>query len=812
MFDLALDIRYAVRRLASRPGYTAIMLVTLALAIGVSTAVVTVVDETLLRRAPFAFADRLVDVMDMNRATGNGGSSLTPEKIVGWQTSPLFERFEGYTPRQFDIAGDGEPERVFGLIVTTGLFPMLGVQPAIGRGFSSDDGRPGSPRVVVIDEGLWKRRFGGGTDVLGRTLTLNENRYTIIGVMPRRFHLLGGNTRGDVLWLPVDVASPGAQAIPQFYGIARLAPGVAIDSVQSRANALADEYQKSRPLTLTWGLSITPKRVSFVGASTRTVLLILLGAVGFVLLIACANVANLFLSRAAAREREIAIRSALGASRGRLIREVLAESLILALIGGAAGVLLAFWGVSAAMAMAPPNLASRATTTIEIDLRILAIAFSLTLVAGILVGLIPALRGSRLCLEQTLRSSGQNLSARRSFSMSGALVVVEVALALVLLVGATLLMRTFSHLHAIDPGFDLRGLVATRISLPPSRYPTDIARFAFEDELARRLLALPGVSDVAVARFAPPPATGAFTVGVEGEDAARDGGSKELFAQNVVAPNYFHTLRIPLRSGRAFSPQEADDAVIVSQATADRFWPAGTAVGRRIRFGPQQPWMTVVGVVGNVEIRIGDERLPRQMYTPLKPPSGSAASPDPRRSMYRSFVLTLRAADVKSTAAAVKSQIWGIDKNLPVDSATAIEDEWNDAFGQQRFAMQLMGTFAIIALLMAAAGIFAVLSQLVSQRTREIGVRVALGASPRGILQLVVSRAMMLTLGGVAIGLAGAALVSRVLTTLLFEVSPYDPASFAGMSVVLVAVALLACWLPTRRALGVEPAVALRVE
>jgi putative ABC transport system permease protein len=799
MFDLALDIRYAFRRLAARPGYTAIMLVTLALAIAVSTAVFTVVDETLLRRAPFAFADRLVDVMDRNRVTGFGGSSLTPEKIAGWQDSPLFERLEGYTPRQFDIAGDGEPERVPGMIVTTGLFPMLGVQPALGRGFSPDEGRPGSPRVVIIDEGLWKRRFGGDRDVLGRTLALNDNRYTIIGVMPRRFHLLGGNPRADALWLPVDVAHPGGQAAPQFYGVGRLRAGTDMASLQRRADTLADEYQKSRPLARVWDISIAPKRVAFVGASTRTVLLILLGAVGFVLLIAFANVANLLLSRASARAREMAVRSALGASRGRLIRETLVESVIVALIGGAAGVVLAIWIVPAALALAPPNLAGRGTTTIEIDLRVLAVAVSVTLAAGILVGLVPALRGSRPQLEQALRASSLSVSAGRTVSMSGALVVVEVALALVLLVGATLLMRTFSRLHAIDPGFDLRGLVTTRISLPSSRYPTASARLAFEDQLAPRLAALPGVSDSSVASIQPPPAVGAFTLGVEAEHGARAGASTEAFAQNMVAPNYFQTLRIPFRAGRTFSAQEGDDAAIVSQAVADSFWPGVTAVGKRLRLGPTYPWLTVVGVVGNVEMRIGDERLPRQVYTS-------------KRAVFASLAFTMRTGNLKATASAIKALVWAIDRNLPIDAPVLAEDQWNDAFGQQRFALQLMGAFALVALLMAAGGVFAVLSQLVSQRTREIGVRVALGASPLDVFRLIVARGMIMTLGGVALGLAGAALVSRVLTTLLFGVGPYDPASFAGMSVVIVAVAFLACWLPTRRAMRVEPAVALRVE
>jgi predicted permease len=790
------------------------MLATLALAIGVTTAVFTVVDETLLRPAPFAFADRLVDVLDMNRATGSGGSSLAPEKIAGWQSSPIFERFEGYSPRQFDIVGDGAPERTFGLLVTTGLFPMLGVQPVLGRGFASDEGRPGSPRVAIIGAGLWNRRFGGSADVLGRTLVLNDVRHTIVGVMPRRFCLLGGAAGTDAVWLPVDVTQPGSEAKPQFYGLGRLASGIALDSVQDRANVLADRYQTARPLDRTWGLSIRPKGVALVGASTRTVLLLLLGAVGFVLLIACANVANLILSHAAAREREMAIRSALGANRARLIRAVLVESVLVALIGGALGVVIAGWGVSAAIAMAPIDLATRATTTIEIDGRVLAAAFLLTMTAGILVGVVPALRGSRPRLEQTLRASGQNLSARRPFSpysMSGALVVIEVSLALVLLVGAALLMRTFANLHAIDPGFDMHGVVAIRVVLPPTRYPTDAARLAFANDVAPRLAALPGVSDATIASDVPPPGVGWFSLGLEGENAVADAEAE--VAGNAVAPNFFRTLRIPLKSGRTFSAQDSDDAIVVSQSVADRFWPGASAVGRRIRLGSNQPWTTVIGVVGNVEMWMGDTRLSRQMYTTLNPTRASSASTSvPRPGRFGSFTVTMRTTQIKATASAVKTQIWQVDPNLPLDSPTILDDQWDNVFGRQRFALQLMGAFALVALTLAAAGIFAVLSQLVSQRTREIGVRVALGASPRDVFQLIVSRGLLLTLAGLACGLGGALGLSRVLRSVLFEVSPYDPVSFASGALLLMGVALLACWLPTRRAMAVEPAIALRVD
>jgi putative ABC transport system permease protein len=797
MFDLWSDLRHACRRFAAQPGYTTVMIATLALAIGATTAVFTVVDEVLLRRAPFAFADRLVDVLDVDRATGNSGSNLTPEKIVGWQSSPIFERFEGYSPRQFEIAGDGEPERTSGLVVTTGLFPMLGIQPMLGRGFAAGEGRPESARVVIIAEGLWKRRFGGAADVLGRTLTLNDERHTVIGVMPRRFRLIGSTTTTDVLWVPVDPDAPGRDATPRFWGVARLAPRLTIDGVQATANALADQYQTAHPLAGTWGLSIRPKGVASVAAGTRTVLLTLLGAVACVLLIACANVANLILSGAAARERETAIRSALGASRARLVRAVLVESVLLALIGGALGILVAGWGVSAALAMAPIDLAARATTTIEIDGRILTTALLVTIAAGMLVGIIPALRGSRPTIEQTLRAAGHT-SGHRASALSSALVVAEVSLALVLLVGAALLMRTFANLHAIDAGFEMHGLISAQIRLSPARYASDAARALFVDDIRQRLARLPGVTDVTVASSVPPPGVGGFSMGVEGEGGIPD--PKALVAQNTVAPDFFHALRIPLKSGRPFSPHDADTAVIVSQSVADRFWPGGSAVGRRIRLASTQPWRTIVGVVGSVEMWMGDTRLSRAIYAPFNPATA------------RAFTVTMRTSEITATAASVKRQVWQVDPNLPLDSPTIIDAQWDNVFGRQRFALQLMSAFALAALTLAAAGIFAVLSQLVSQRTREIGVRVALGATPRHVFQLVVGRGLALTAAGVAIGLAGAIAVTRLLKSLLFETSPYDPASFAVVTGLLVGVAFVACWLPTRRAMRVDPAVALRVE
>jgi putative ABC transport system permease protein len=808
-------LRFALRRLTARPGYAALMIVTLGLGIGASTAVFSVVDETLLRFAPFAYADRLVDVIDFSRKSGGGGSSLTPEKIVGWQAQPaVFERFEGYSSLQFDVTGEAEPERLGGVFVSTGLFPMLGIQPRLGRGFVEGEGRPGADHVALISDGLWRRRFGADPSALGGTIVLNNERYTILGVMPRRFQLLRDEA---AVWVPLDLraAAPNMQ-VGRFWGLGRLPSGVTVKQAQQRADALATGMQQATPLARSWDLRLMPKRVADVNATMRTALRVLLGAVGFVLLITCANVANLFLSQAAARQREMAVRAALGASRARLIREVLTDSVLLATCGGVLGVFLAAWGVQALLAAAPPNFIYRGTTTIEIDGRILAFAAALTLATGMLFGLVPAIRGSRPNLEETLRGSGHGAMGRTSFGrMPAALIVAEVAFSLVLLVGAALMMRTLVRLHAIDAGFDPNNLVTMHIDLPTDRYPNEAARSAFFADLSRRLLAIPTISGVAVAEGVPPD-IGGISFGVpepEGSPVRVD-AQQQTIPESTVTPSYFSTLRIPLRAARIFSEHDDDDALIVNKTLADRYWPDGSAVGRRFRLGSTFPWRTIVGVVGNVEAHVGDSRAPLQMYHPWVIPPGAARGPvgGPRRRGYVWRVLIVRAEQPLAVLPVIKSQVWALDKNQPVDRIALGEDLYANAFGRQRFVLVLMSVFAAIALILAGAGIFAVLSQAVAQRTREIGVRVALGAAPADVFRLIVSRGMMLTVAGIALGLAGASALSRVLTSLLFEVSPYDPVSFAAVSGLLLAVACLACWLPTRRAMRVEPAVALRVE
>jgi predicted permease len=822
------DVKIAVRRLTARPAYTLLILGTLALGIGSATAVFSVVDQTVLRPAPFPYADRLVDVMHIHSVRKSGGSAMTPQKTLGWQGQPsLFERLEVYAPQQMDVTGGAEPERLSGLNVSLGLFEMLAARPQIGRSFSVGDGAPGSERVVLISEGVWRRRFGGEAAVLGQQIKLNETDYTIIGVMPRRFRLLNEE---ESFWLPVDLRAFISDTRFAGYGLGRLAPGVKQEDAQKLADSITERMDKEMPIPMTWGLGIERKQIARVDATTRTALFVLLGAVGFVLLITCANVANLFLSQAPARQREMAVRSALGAGRGALIRGVLVESLLLALVGGALGIVLANWGVDAILAAAPDRMVSLSTTPIEVDGRVLAVAAALTILTGFIFGLLPAFRGSRPNLETTLRTAGGSGTRGSYGRIPGSLVVLEVAFAVILLVGAALMTRTLANLNAIDAGFKPDGLITMHIALPSDRYPNITANVAFFDTLSEKLRATPGITGAAVSQGAPPRIGGISFGRPEIEGQGTPDTKTMVISNGMVASTYFETLGIPLVAGRNFQPGEPEGGVIVSKAFADKYWPNGNPVGRRFRMSASWPWYTVVGVAGSVQTSAGgDDRSTIQYYHPYiaRPPKpvapGSAApvaaapaaaaqpSAAPRRS-YGYAQLIVRADNPASAIPLIKQQIWSIDPNQPVEKVTLVADSYAEMFAKQRFVLMLMGAFALVALVLTAAGIFGVLSQAVAQRTREIGIRMALGARPADVMKLVVSRGMILTGAGAVLGIGAALALVKTLRTLLYGVEPTDPISFAAVTVLLLAVALIACWLPTRAAMRVHPAVALRTE
>jgi predicted permease len=805
------DVRLACRKLMSRPIHTGLMIVTLALGIAASTAVFSVVDQTILRPPPFAHAERLVDVLDINRKTGGGGNQFTAEKILGWQSQEdVFERFEGVAPRMVDMGGADEPERIRGLLVTIGLFDMLGVRPRLGRGFGPGDGRPGSERVVLIAEGLWRRKFGGDPAIIGQTVALNEEDHTIIGVMPRRAIVL----RDESFWLPFDVPAQLGSTERAFYGIGRLRQGLTAAAAQPRADAIADRLQLQQPLARTWGVRLDPKRIARVDQTSRRALLVLLGAVGFLLLITCANVANLFLTRAAARQREMAIRTALGAGRGRLIRGVLVEGLLLATAGGALGVLLARWGITAIVALAPETLRFLTSAVIEIDRRVLLAAAAVTGLVGVLFALGPALRASRPDVEGTLRGSTGSAAGRTTSGRApGALVVAEVALSLVLLVGATLMLRTLVKLESIELGFDPAPLVSMQIVLPTDRYFGGPAQAQFYDEFSRRLQAQPGISAVTIS-ISVPPGMGGITFGIPETSAGPTAIERRMVVPNgPVAGNFFETLGIPILAGRTFAPGDTAERAIVSKEFADRFWPGAAAVGQRFRLGSNMSWQTVVGVVGNVELSEGgDDRTKLAVYYPwVVTPLAPDAKPPARRG-YTSRTIIVRAADASAAVTAARDVLRGLDATLPLEEVATVPEVSARLFARPRFLLVLMSVFGAVALLLTAAGIFAVLSQAVAERTREIGIRVALGARPADVLRLVLVRGLALTAIGTAIGVAAAAAMTRFLTSLMYQVSPHDPLTFVIVTVLLGIVALLACWVPTRSAMHVRPAVALRTE
>jgi predicted permease len=629
--------------------------------------------------------------------------------------------------------------------------------------------------------------------------------------MPRRFRLI---QEKDSVWLPVDVeANRADRTLGGFYGLARLAPGVRLPAAQQMADNIADRLQRAAPLARTWDLRLERKQIASVDRTTRTALFVLLGAVSFVLFITCANVANLFLSRAPLRLREMAICAALGSGRARLMRGVLAESVLLAAAGGALGLVLAKWGVSAMMTGAPAGLAFRATSPVEVDARIVAVAVAVTLLTGVVIGLLPALRGSRPDIEATLRASSS--AARSSFGrVPAALVVLEVAFSVVLLVGAVLMARTMANLEAIDPGFEPSGLVALHVDLPSDRYPSPEARAAFFDAVFERLKGAPGVSDATMATGVPP-MQGGFSWGeLEGEGSTMP-PAQATVPLDSVSPGYFRTLRIPFAAGRTFAAGDTAETVIISRGLADRLWPGGNAVGRRLRLGTTSPWRTIVGVVNNVETRAaGTERTVLQMYYPFVTTSAPASAPSPatRRRTYTWRLLIVRAQNPMATLPEIKRQIWAIDAKQPIERVALVSDVYAEAFGRQRFVLLLMGMFSFIAVALTAAGIFGVLSQIVTRRTREIGIRMALGARPADVLRQVLSSGLVLTLAGAAIGYAAALSLTRVLEALLFGISPTDPLAFAVVGAFMVAVALLSCWLPARAATRIEPASALRVE
>ncbi len=804
------DLRYGFRMLRKNPGFTAVVMLTLGLGIGGNTAIFSVVNAVLLRPYPYKEPDTLLWIWE-TKLPEISGFSPSPGNFLEWQKqNTVFERLEAINVKDFNLIGSNNPERVCGMLITHGFLSMLGVKPQIGRDFLPDEDRPGHSNVAILSHEFWQRRFAGDRNILNRAIKLDDQQFTVIGVMPPN---AGLRFRDTDIWTPI--AFTAEQARKRRAGIlnviGRLKPEATLEQAQSEMSAVADRLAKGYPDSNTgWNVKARPLIADAVSHIKQS-LLLLLGAVAFVLLIACANIANLMLARAAARGSEIAVRVALGASRWRIIRQMLTESVLLALAGGILGMTLAVWGLKIIMAKAAifwPRVMD-----VSLDGRILVFTTIITLLTGLGFGIVPALQASKPNLTKMLKAAGRgSTEGRRQRIVRSALVVFEVAMSLVLLLGAGLLMKSFISLQKVEPGFNPNNALTVAISLPEKKYPEKDQQAAFYTQLIERVSTLPGVQAAGAGSAVPFSYAhwGNFGKGfkIEGRTGYQ-AGNEYSTAYYSVSPNYFKAIGIPLLRGRLFTEQDTEGAprvAIINSTMAKKYFPDEDPIGRRIQMtalvnnGPEV-YREIVGIVGDVKSDGLDRETPAQTYEPYM------------QEPFPFMTLVVRTAgDPVGLTEALRIEILKLDKEQPIFSINTLDRLVSGSTGQQRFSMQLVGIFAAVALAMAAIGLYGVMSYAVTQHTQEIGIRLALGAQQRHVLSLIVRQGLALTLTGLAIGLAAALGLTRLLSGLLFGVSSTDPATFVLISLVLLGVALSACYLPARRATRVDPMTALRRE
>ena len=808
---LAQDVRYAARMLARQPGFTAVAALTLALGIGANTAIFSVVEAVLLRPLPYRHAGRTVLLWESQRLRDLPRNVVNPANFLDWrEQAKSFDQMAAFADLRYNLTGAGDPEEVPAQIVTPNLFPLLGARAELGRTFTPEDAKSGHDDVAILSHGLWRRRFGGAPGIIGRTLSLNGHAVTVIGVMPPGFQwfiqeksLTGKPAQ---LWVPLGFTEENRVRRGRYLqAVARLAPGVSLARARAEMDAIAGRLESQYPkFNHGWGVRVVPLRDQLAG-EIRPALLVLLAAVGFVLLIACVNVANLLLARAAGRHKEIAIRSSIGAGRRRIIRQLLTESLLLALLGGALGLLLSRACLRALVALSPPNLAGVGQA--GLDLPVLAFTLAVTVLTGVVFGLVPALEASRVNLSGALNESSRgNAGSRRGRRLRDALVVAEVGLALVLLVGAGLMIRSFLRLQAVDPGFDAKGLLTMRVHLPAAKYPEDVKVNAFFREAAARLRTLPGVVSASTVSALPFADLGAATsFNIEGT-SFRNEADKPTTDVRVVDEEYFHTLGIPLIAGRTFTAQEAVEdrkVAVINETLARKYFPGANPVGKRIlvNMTAEPTYTEIIGVVGDARYASLDGELHPMVYW------------TPPHLAYSAMTFVLRTAgDPGDLARAARREIQAIDKDQPVSDVRTMESWLSESLARTRFGTLLLGAFAGLALTLAAAGLYGVMSYAVAQRQNEIGVRMALGARAGDVLRLVIRQGLALVLAGVALGLLGALALTRLLASLLYEVSATDPLTFAALALLLTAVSTIACYIPARRAARVDPLIAMRYD
>ncbi len=806
MEHLLSDLRYGARMLWKKPGVTIIAVLALALGIGANTAIFSVVYALLLKPFPFPELERIVAVWDESQRTPHNEVSIA--NYLDWQAqSQSYEHLALYQWSGVNLTGTENPERVQGFLVTANLLDALGMQPMMGRNFKAEENEPGKNTTVILSHGLWQRRFGSDPNIVGKTMQVNGLIRTIIGVMPAEFNF----PRGMVLLAPIALTPEMKtnRGNHSYLVVGRLKAGVSVAAAQTEMSSIAARLAQQYPDNNT-GLSagVYPLLDDTV-RSYRLALIVLMCAVGFVLLIACANVANLLLARAAERSREMAIRAAMGAGRIALIRQLLTESVMLALVGGALGVLLAMWGVELLKSSLPAEAFSFVSglRNLGLNYSVLGFTLGLSLLTGILFGLAPALQAAKPDLNETLKEGSKGSASASRSRLRSALVVAEVALSLVLLTGAGFMMRSFLNLLQVNPGFNPENVLTMGLQLPQAKYPEPTQRVAFYQELDRRIKALPGIEAAGFVSHLPlGGSNSSSSFLIEGVPEPPPG---QRFSGRFrrCTPEYFKAMGITLLQGRGFSEQDKTDAspvVIVNETLAKKFFPNGDAIGKRFRFtgeiSPTNPWREIVGVIADVRHDLNTPMQP-EYYLPHTQSAGSE------------MLLAARTrSEPSAMTAAIRSELQAMDRDQPIFQIRTMTEVREQSVLLHSFSFSLLSIFAVVALLLAAVGIYGVMSYSVNQRRHEIGIRMALGAQTGDVLRMIVRQGMKLTAMGVAIGLASSVVLVYFVSTLLVGVSVTNWTTFAGVSLLLAAVALVACWVPARRATKVDPMIALRYE
>ncbi len=803
MQNLLQDIRYALRSLIKRPGFVAVAVVTLAFGIGANTAIFSVVDAVLLSPLSFPEPERIVvvDGTNLNLGIPEGGATSVPDFSDWHSQSSSFEQIAAFVSGGTVLVTNDEPERVRGTSVTADFFSLFRTAPLKGRLLQDDEFKEGNDYVAIVSHALWQRRFGGSDSVIGSKVQSSNFSITIVGVMPPGFDYPAQTE----IWFPLPIDPAKEKRFNRFLNVVgRLKPGVTIEQAQSEMSLINERLAQSYVETnLGWNVKLTKLHDRLVG-KLRPSLLILLGAVTLVLLIACANVANLQLARATYRQREIAVRTALGASRFRIVRQLLTESVLLSLVSGAAGLALSTWLTKLLVSVSPPN--SPRFEEIGMDFRVFGFAFAVALVTGVVFGLVPAIQTSKIDLNKALKESGRTGSQARHNRIGSALMVSEIALSFMLLVGAGLLIKSFIRLREVNPGFNPSNMLAMRVSLPAGKYQQGEPRLQVYRQVVERIIGLPGVASAgAVSQL--PLRGDTFNLGRgylrEGDPATSEAAGNANFV--TVTPTYFDTMQIPLKAGRGFTERDTNDApkvMIVNETLARKLWPGENPVGRKIWvWYDEKFYREIVGVVGDTRISL-DTEAESQMYVPFAQDAG-----------WGTLSLVVRTkGEPTDLAGAVRTEIRAVDKGVLIYNVKTLDDVVAIAAAPRRTPMLLLSSFAGVAMLLAMLGIYGVTAYYVTQRTHEIGVRIALGARMSDVLKLVLSRGVIFALTGIAIGIAGAFGLTRYLSTLLFGVQPVDLMTFLSVAAILIIVALLACVIPARKAAKVDPLVALRYE